>query len=204
MIRCVLTAIVLAVFALPAAALADGAYEPNNSASAAFGPLTGGSDYSAAIETENDQDWYGFYGFAQRQIRIHVGEHTITDQCGDGSGFIVTLRNAHGDWLTSAQLDSQGPYYPPQTVDLNYTLPRWDLYYLEVVDSGSGACPSTSNAYTFRIDPADALGGPPPPPPAPPGNDQQPTAHRVCHRVKRHHRHRGQSKYRRVCHWVYW
>jgi len=64
--------VLAALAALPSAAAADGPYEPNNSFAQAHGPLTGGREYVAAQETQNDPDYFFFNTSGQRQLDIDV------------------------------------------------------------------------------------------------------------------------------------
>src|SRR5213592_2584678 len=54
--------------AVPASAA--GPFEPNDNIGQAYGPLTGGADYSAALETRSDRDDYIFYAAGQAQLDI--------------------------------------------------------------------------------------------------------------------------------------
>src|SRR4051794_4630072 len=68
-------ALVCALLATAAVAVAA-PYEPNDSFAQANGPLIGGQNYDAAIETSNDIDWYFFNTSAQRQLDIALSSTT--------------------------------------------------------------------------------------------------------------------------------
>lgn len=49
------------LFAVPRSSAADSAYEPNDSAASAAGPLLQGGSYAASLEREGDSDFFFFY-----------------------------------------------------------------------------------------------------------------------------------------------
>lgn len=77
-------------------ALADGPFEPNETAAEAFGPLAGGS-FSAALETPQDVDWYRFYAKRHRQVGVLA---TLDGRCSSKSGSVSVdlwdAEEAHG------------------------------------------------------------------------------------------------------------
>lgn len=76
--------VVLAVLmlALPTASVASGPYEPNDNINQAAGPLAGGTSYSGAFETTNDEDWFVFYTVGQVQMDIAVTNTALLPMWG--------------------------------------------------------------------------------------------------------------------------
>lgn len=111
-------------------------YEPNDTVAQASGPLNGGQDYTAGIETGNDNDYYFFNVAGQRQLDIAVTELA-------GSCSRLYLQNPDG-----GQIDRVDVY--TTTEHLRYTASGSSQFVLQV--TGSEGC-----QYRFRIDPADAV-----------------------------------------------
>ena len=65
-----------------------GAFEPNDSRAKAYGPLSGGTDYLAEIETDNDEDWYRFYTSRRTQLTITVTNRGDLDACFGPEAYI--------------------------------------------------------------------------------------------------------------------
>jgi hypothetical protein len=68
----VLCGVVLALLTVGVSAWAASEYEPNDSRETAYGPLAGGTWYTAGIDTVNDYDWYLFYVKTYSQIEFQA------------------------------------------------------------------------------------------------------------------------------------
>lgn len=121
----------------PGASAQAAPYEPNDTVAQAIGPLNGGQDYNAGIETSNDEDYYYFNVVGQRQLDISAAE--VSGYC-DG----LSLLDPDGDRVTSTDMSST------TTSHLRYTTSGNAQYVLHA--TGDSGC-----AYKFRIDPADAI-----------------------------------------------
>ncbi|MDQ3725698.1 MAG: hypothetical protein M3335_07400 [Actinomycetota bacterium] len=118
----------IVVIALLSAALAPGAmaqpaYEPNDSLLTAYGPLANNSSYVGADETENDVDFFYFYVTTPSTAQLTF---TITN-LGGGSGYEneinAMVTNSHGyrisfigdpeiaDYATKSITLEAGKYY---------------------------------------------------------------------------------------------
>jgi len=170
--RNVLPGLVL-VLAIPmvASGIAQAApYEPNETASQAAGPLSGGTDYRASIEVLDDEDWFFFYTAGQRQMDVFV-ENTSSDP---SCAFLVEVRDEAGDQPSGARQEYPGPN---ETVHVRWTAPGSQKYLLHVTGTGSSNCNyGDAHSYRFRVDPADAVSTSPPPPPPPPPASPPPPA----------------------------
>jgi hypothetical protein len=129
---------------LPARALAAGEYELNDSRDAAYGPLAGGTNYTATFETENDVDWYLFY--VKTTAQLDISASSVGKTCGGEEAAFVELLDGDGKRV--------GGLYsgrPESTKHLLLTLSP-GRYYLEATRYGC-----TGSAYRLRIDPAAAI-----------------------------------------------
>lgn len=120
-------ALSLAALALPASAAAAPAYEPNDGIHQAFGPLAAGTNYDAAITSNNDEDWYVLYVSGQGVLDVAL---TNTDDASGGSTH-VDLLDKDGTSLNSESYISENT-----TEHLVYTTPGPGQYYV-VIDSDS-------------------------------------------------------------------
>lgn len=146
---------------LPAAASANGAYEPNDSASTATGPLQSGAWYSAVTETENDEDWYFLYTTGTTQLDISV-TGMGRDNC---LGTDLELMNGDGD-----AIETTYPAEDNETEHILYTARAAATYYLKVQDYHIAGCFGPDAYYSVKVDSSIALGTTPPPVPAPPSS----------------------------------
>ena len=112
-----------AVLALPAAASANPAYEPNDGIHQAYGPLAAGTTYDATISSDNDSDWYIVYVSGQGVLDARL---TNVDQDTCCSIPSLYLRDQNGETLNSTSV-SEG-----ETESLPYTTPGPGVYYIEV------------------------------------------------------------------------
>lgn len=119
------------IFAVPAAAMASGEYEPNDTPATATGPIADGT-YSATIETGNDQDWY--------RVETSVGDVQVQIDNTNDSGcdycpIVLAITDADG-----SNLDSNGTYAQPsgggKTDHAAYTLREAGTYYVKVESNG--------------------------------------------------------------------
>ena len=85
-----LLCLALCAFAAPAALASS--YQPNDSVLQAAGPLSGGTDYDAAIDTDNDPDYFYFNTNGQRQIDISMIELS-------GSCYSLSLYTSEGEFV---------------------------------------------------------------------------------------------------------
>jgi hypothetical protein len=115
-------------------------YEPNDGFNQAYGPLVGGQNYDAALETSNDQDYYYFNTSGQRQLDITMTG--LSSGCGGGAKLI----DVDGEDITSWSASFSGQ----QTGHLTYTSPARRQYGIRV--SVNVGCP-----YRLKVAPADAL-----------------------------------------------
>lgn len=124
------------------AAMAAGEYELNDSREAAFGPLVGGTEYTATLETDNDVDWYVFYVKAYSQMDFSATS-LKADEC---NAPYLHLRDKDGKSVESFRAGSVNV-----TNHLRVTL-NPGRYYFEV---NWPYC--AGDRYRFRIDPAAAI-----------------------------------------------
>jgi hypothetical protein len=130
-------------------------YEPNDTIATATGPLAGGSTYSEAIQTQNDEDWYFFYTNGTQQLDISFTN--LTNGC---TNLILSLLNGNGEGVGSSYARPD----PNTTSHILYTASTAARYYLHVVDPyDNPGC-----QYQLRVDPAGALTSQPPYIPPPP------------------------------------
>jgi hypothetical protein len=134
------------VYALIAAGTAGaaGEFEPNDGITQTAGPLSGGVDYTATYETENDRDWYRFYVRGQTQVTVRA---TAFPEPGDSDarcGF--DLLNRSGESLDSTAA------YEDEFSEINYTLFKPGIHYLEMY-----GCSDVGETYRFNVSPAASL-----------------------------------------------
>jgi hypothetical protein len=137
-----LTAVVAALCALAfaTAARAAGPFEINDLREQAYGPLVGGTDYTAGFETENDVDWYLFYVKTYSQMDISASN---LSSCGEAH---IELMDRDGKAITYFHAGNLN-----QIEHLLITLSA-GRYYFYVYNHGC-----TGAGYRFRIDPAAAI-----------------------------------------------
>lgn len=141
-----IAAIGLLTLWLAAGAQASKEYEPNDSRETAYGPLAGGTTYTATLETENDSDWYLFYVKTYSQMEIS-GAMLPGAHC-TGSIRYTEVLDADGDELTSFSIGA-----PNEIGRLNVTL-NPGRYYLKLKSRWSEC---NGDRYNFRIDPAASI-----------------------------------------------
>lgn len=145
------------VYLAAASAAGAAAYEPNDNISQPFGPLLGGTFYTAALETSNDQDWYRFYTSGQRQFDIAASLFDCPpNEAGERNcaNLYVQLLDANGNEVDNGFVAPPGQ----ETQHITHTSPGRREYLLHV--SGD-----QGNVYRLRVDPADALTSARPPAP---------------------------------------
>ncbi len=133
-------AVGLAYAALSVLSLASAhaqAFEPNDNADQASGPLLGGQDYVAEINTVNDPDYFYFNTSGQRQLDISLVSLNGSG-CNDPE-----LRTTDDTYL--AELD-----WTNTTARLQYTSPGAEQYLLRITGN-------TNCRYRLRIDPPSAV-----------------------------------------------
>ena len=122
--RSALFAIGVVVCALPTAAGANPAYEPNDGIHQAYGPLQANTNYDATISANNEDDWYIVYVSGQGVLNI---DFTNTNQNTCCSNPTVYLLDQNGKTLNSTTADEG------QTRSIPYTTPGPGHYYIEVL-----------------------------------------------------------------------
>jgi hypothetical protein len=127
----------------PTSALASGEYESNDLRDTAFGPLSGGVEYTATYETDNDVDWYLFY--VKTYSQMDFSATSIGSSCAYFDTY-MSLYDKDGESLDSIYFGA-----------LNETQHRYltlspGRYYLA---TGNDDC--TTHRYRFRIDPAASI-----------------------------------------------
>jgi hypothetical protein len=140
-----------------------GAFEPNNSASEAYGPLSGGTTYHATIENADDQDWYVFYVAGEQQMDVSIASTTTVNGCTVHAKVLDRAGNYQDQGYT---------VNPNQTADIRWTSPSGTTaYYLVVTDSSYDCSYGTANTYSFQVNPPGAVtttpGSAPPASPSP-------------------------------------
>lgn len=130
--------LLLALTSIAALALTTGTadaqppYEPNDSLLTGFGPLANNSTYTAALETENDVDFYYFYVTTPSTAQLTF---TLTN-LGGGEPYAELegdVTDSHGDWVATI-----GSYIEPSdyaTASVSLTAGK---YYVEVDPEFSG------------------------------------------------------------------
>lgn len=157
MVTAVLAAALLLIISVDRAHAA--AYEPNDSVATATGPLQSGVDYTAAIETVNDQDWFVFYTTGVTQLDISLlGLHP--EEC---FGPEVALSDASGETIEQSHYAARN-----ETEHILYTAPKAGTYYLSVYEYHIAPCAGSDALYRLRIDASIPLGVSPPPVEFPP------------------------------------
>ena len=120
-----LAAVIIVAVGMPAVALAD-TFEPNNTLSAAYGPLAAGPEYTSYCSAQNDVDYYWFY--VGQSTTVHL---TLVRPLFDGSGFWsykTALYDEAGTWLAEAP----SGFDWGDTLNLDYTLPSAGIYKIRV------------------------------------------------------------------------
>ncbi|HEX7059375.1 MAG TPA: hypothetical protein VF176_05945 [Solirubrobacterales bacterium] len=139
----ILAALLSALCLVPASALADGEFEPNDSEETAYGPLVAGAVYSATLENGDDIDSFFFYVGGDRETPVQV---TITDTTSDGDGLYAELSDSEdviddldvpgGDFDVFEEDLAPGTYY----LDLQTELFEQTNETYEIrVEGGTGA-----------------------------------------------------------------
>lgn len=95
--------------------------EPNDFPAQATPGLVGGQDYSGALTTHNDQDWFSFYALGQQQLDIQV---TSLRECGRVELYAPDPEGGEPKSLASAHS------YANQVEHLRYTTAQAPTRYL--------------------------------------------------------------------------
>lgn len=135
--------IALALMSLAGVAHGKGEYESNDSRETAYGPLQGGKEYVAEIDTENDVDWYLFY--VKTYSQMEFASTVIKDVSGYCGSVYFQLYDKDGDRI--------GTFYSghvEETERFNLTMDA-GRYYLKTEDCYQG------DRYRFKISPASSL-----------------------------------------------
>ena len=133
-----LAAVATALLTLPAAAVADA--EPNDGITQTEGPLSGGQNYTGALSTANDTDWYSFYVSSQTQLDVAIS--VPADSPCDPR---FSLRDSDGGVIDDARVD------PNETYHFRYTTAPGTNRYLLSVDGCEG------DKYQFSLNPAGSI-----------------------------------------------
>lgn len=130
---CLAVGAVLAVMGTvsPAAQAVQPPYEPNDSLLTAYGPLGLNQTYTAAMETENDRDFFYFYVTSPSSSQVSV---TIKDLGGglhSYNGAYFEIQDSHGNGISEGGgVNNVGDY---RTVNVTLTAGK---YYVEVEPDG--------------------------------------------------------------------
>lgn len=147
----IVLALLVPAIGLPAVAAAA-PYEPNDSFAQAHGPLQGGTDYSAAKDTDNDEDYYYFNTSGQRQLDISVIRTNAA--CDQPSipplRVYLELLDDEGTVVQDVDFGSYG-VNPGVPAHILHTSPGPQQYVLRTRNLPTGC------TYRFRIDPPDAV-----------------------------------------------
>jgi hypothetical protein len=141
---------VAAAMLVPAAsASAQAPYEPNDSYNTAFGPLTAGTTYSAAFETQNDVDYYFFYLPQLTQLRYTL---SVPASGPVGDGVYLDIDHQLSDRVDQDVSNELG-VEEGQTGTGAISLDR-GKYYIRINDQ---CCSDpTGDAYTLTLNPPGA------------------------------------------------
>jgi hypothetical protein len=171
-----------------------GAYEPNDTKTDAFGPLVGGTTYSAAIETDNDSDWFAFYTSGPNQLQISISGRGPDDCFGP----VMYLRDRSGDILG----DRAGPTNRSQTKNIKWSATKADTFYLEISPYNLEPCAGSDAIYDIEISASSSLAVTAPPTvtnPPPGGSDGcQRARERKAELVNRLHQANTRAEKRRL------
>lgn len=137
------------------------AFEPNNSATEAYGPLRSGKRYQATIESSDDQDWFAFCTDRQGLVTVSVTLIDDNDECLD---FEATV----GDHDAAPLRGDRPSLYGFDTIhhpnrDFSFQARRDMRYYLDL-DAGNFECQGGIYAFTVTGPLVSRLGrsaGPP-------------------------------------------
>lgn len=143
----VLVACLWAVLTLPAIAQAAGEYEPNDGRDNAYGPLAGGTEYTATFETANDTDWYVFYVKTYSQMDVSAEKISNVEEFCEFS--TVQLYDKDGNVVRSGSTNMSSGL---ATNHIHVTLSPGRYYFQALRDQ---AC--VGDRYRFRIEPASAI-----------------------------------------------
>jgi hypothetical protein len=191
--------VLLAAAGAPTAAH-GAAYEPNDSADTATGPLQSGGAYEAAIETFNDEDWFVFYTTGITQLNISLLGLGPEDCFGPE----MDLTNPAGD-----EIDETGNADRNETERILYTAEKAETLYVAVTPYNVAPCAGPEAAYRLQVDSSVPLGLTPPPPsfsppppapvtaPKPQGSDSQALCSQARQRLARLKRQMRRANSRR-------
>ena len=142
--RFALLSLVVAMLGLTAVPAYADPYDPNESSSQAFGPLTGGQDYNATFDTENDTEWFYFNVSGEQQLDISYTPTTNEGKCD----MFLALYDVDGRQIT------EGNYASFNEIEhIRYSTPASGQYLLRALrQSGVFGC-----NYRFKVEPAAAV-----------------------------------------------
>lgn len=123
---------------------ADQAFEPNEQADEAWGPLKGGQTYSGRLDTTNDEDWFTFClaDTTQLRARLQLGRDEQGNEC------LNTLAVLEDE--TNGEVADVRPYQRPAAY-IKYTAEA-GRYFLRIYDLGGTECD-----WKLRLTPPDAV-----------------------------------------------
>ncbi|WLD92509.1 M4 family metallopeptidase [Alkalihalobacillus sp. AL-G] len=110
-------------------------YEPNDSISAAYGPLTSGTNYNSFIWSSSDVDYYKFNTSSTGNISV-----SLSNLPGD---YDVYLYNSNGSLV--AQSENAGT----SSESISYSASSTETYYVKAV--GYNGASSTTTAYALNV-----------------------------------------------------
>lgn len=135
--------------AFAASAQAAKEYEPNDTLETAYGPLAGGTAYTAGLETDNDVDWYVFYIKTYSQMDFSA---TMLKNVYYRDAVSLSLYDKNGYRVGSEEGTGFEAGYINVTNHMYLTM-NPGRYYLQVSRNEA----STGDRYRFRIDPAASM-----------------------------------------------
>lgn len=140
MLPALLMALALTLFLAPSSAIAA-PFEPNDSYIAATGPITAGTNYSGALETSNDRDYFFFYlpQLTQLQFRLTNTSSKESFICSS----IAQQLPSEVDYISNSSLG----VYNGESASGAVTLEPGKYYFIV-------ECPNViGESYTFSLSP---------------------------------------------------
>jgi hypothetical protein len=142
-----LMVLVLVTSMVGASSASGSPYEPNDNAAQAA-PLIGGGPFDAALETENDVDWYTFYVLGPTQLHIDFFNTAPLCTSYPCANLSITLLDHLTNELTATPFTE-----PTKANEINRSVSTGQ-YYVTVT-----SCCKNEATYELRFDPANAIVG---------------------------------------------
>lgn len=176
----VVTAVGLALFCSTALAVGTDAYEPNDSAATAVGPLVGGQLYQGSINSTLDRDYFYFYTAGSGSYNVSIVDYGDPWNICRKDWVALTASGDLLDYQTSwGSNDIYGGNGGSSSV-LAFAATSASKVYIRVAGEPNPYCwdsPSYyhpgPDKYTIRVLPAEAVASSLPAPPAPPAPSEK-------------------------------